>query len=534
MTNSYTNFNKNILNIFCLYLIFILLIFYLNPNFNLEIENLKHWTTYHRDDIAFVYNSLLYSEGIDIHHLDHPSLFTYIFFSWFYKIFYFFGFLNFYDLSGFLNANEEVNLSLSKLFFVSKIVIYFFSFLTIFLFYKILNEITPDKSISFFLTFIFIFSTGFISSSNRLESGLLSLFFVFLSFYFLLRFVKLNKKYELIFLILSFIFLFSAMMQKKMIYFSIPFLFLSLFSVLKKKEIKYFDFKKISFYFLNYKLYLFSLFSIVIFYISYKTIINNNFFLSRDLDFLFLITNYVGLNFLFYLYIRSFQNSFFENILTYNLIFLLTFFFYKIFLIKLLSAPNDIWSISFTNFLGHLNMFGNETIKGAHSFNTINVYLENFLTNIQEVFKIFLFNISYQSILVWLNILLFIILFKKINFNIKISVLVLFIGFFIVQTIILFRYQQDTYFLNTEFLLILSLSLLIFYLKNKKYVLSFCTIIFLSSNFIFIKNVKNVNSMSFCDSSTFKNSNNYESFYDFWTKEIPKELRSKYCLDRVL
>ena len=234
MVNSSTN-KKNILNISCLYLFFILLIFYLNPNFNLDIGNLKHWTTYHRDDIAFVYNSLLYAEGLDIHHLDHPSLFTYIFFSWFYKIFYFFGFLHFYDLSGFLNGNEEINFSLSKLFFVSKITIYFFSFLIIYLFYKILNELTLDGYTSFFLTLIFIFSTGFISSSNRLESGLLSLFFILLSFLFLLKFVKSNNKYGLTFLILTFIFLFSAMMQKKMIYFSIPFLFLSLFSIIKKK-----------------------------------------------------------------------------------------------------------------------------------------------------------------------------------------------------------------------------------------------------------------------------------------------------------
>ena len=99
-------------------------------------------------------------------------------------------------------------------------------------------------------------------------------------------------------------------MQKKIIYFSIPFLFLSLFSIIKKKFIKYFNFKKISFYFLNYKFYLTLLFSIVIFYISYKKIINNNFFLSRDLDFLFLIINYAGLNLLFYLYVKTFQNSF--------------------------------------------------------------------------------------------------------------------------------------------------------------------------------------------------------------------------------
>ena len=130
--------------------------------------------------------------------------------------------------------------------------------------------------------------------------------------------------------------------------------------------------------------------------------------------------------------------------------------------------------------------------------------------------------------------MLFISSFNKTSLNLKISVSILFIGFFIIQTIILFRYQQDTYFLNTEFLLLLSLSLLIIYLKNKKYLLNFFAIIFFASNFLFINSLKSINSNSFCDSSTFINSNKYEAFYDFWTKEIPKEVRKEYCLDRVL
>ena len=130
--------------------------------------------------------------------------------------------------------------------------------------------------------------------------------------------------------------------------------------------------------------------------------------------------------------------------------------------------------------------------------------------------------------------MLFISSFNKTSLNLKISVSILFIGFFIIQTIILFRYQQDTYFLNTEFLLLLSLSLLIIYLKNKKYLLNFFAIIFFTINFLFINSLKSINSNSFCDSSTFINSNKYEAFYDFWTKEIPKEVRKEYCLDRVL
>ncbi len=79
--------NSNYIYYILLFLIFSILTIYLNPNFDFSINSLKHWSTYHRDDIVFVYGTLIYNEGYDQHHLDHPSLFTFIFSSFFYKIF---------------------------------------------------------------------------------------------------------------------------------------------------------------------------------------------------------------------------------------------------------------------------------------------------------------------------------------------------------------------------------------------------------------------------------------------------------------
>ena len=105
---------------------FLLIVFYLNPNlFILDIKYIKHWTTYHHDDIVFVYNSLLYAEGLDQHHTDHPSLFTFIIFPFFYKLAFYLGFIDFYDLSGFLITND-INFALSKLFFISRLCIQLF------------------------------------------------------------------------------------------------------------------------------------------------------------------------------------------------------------------------------------------------------------------------------------------------------------------------------------------------------------------------------------------------------------------------
>ena len=175
-------------NDFIIYLLIIILFslvtIFLNPNFNFSIDSLKHWSTYNRDDIVFVYGTLIYNDGIEQQHLDHPSLFTFIFTSFFYKIFYFFGFLDHYSLSQFVKSNGEINFNLSKFFFVSKLVILFFSSLSLILLYKILYLLCKNKFTSFILCYLFIFSTGFISGSNRLESGLISIFLILLCLYF--------------------------------------------------------------------------------------------------------------------------------------------------------------------------------------------------------------------------------------------------------------------------------------------------------------------------------------------------------------
>ena len=86
------------INYLILFSVFFLLIFYINSSLSFTEDYLKHWSTYHKDDIVFIYNSLLYLEGLEQHHLDHPSLFTFIIFPFFYKVFYHIGYIDFYNL----------------------------------------------------------------------------------------------------------------------------------------------------------------------------------------------------------------------------------------------------------------------------------------------------------------------------------------------------------------------------------------------------------------------------------------------------
>ncbi len=504
---------------------------YLNPSFDFTINSLKHWSTYHRDDIVFVYGTLIYNEGFDQHHLDHPSLFTFILSSFFYKIFYLLGFLDHYTLSGFIESDENVNLSLSKLFLVSKFTILFFSLLTVLILYKIFKLLTSNSFNSFLLSFLFIFSTGFLSSSNRLESGLLSLFLLVCSIYFFLRFINSENKSNIFFFICAFVFLFSSMMQKKIIYFCIPFLLISIIPVIKKNNLNYFKYENINQKF-NYKILLGIFYLGVILFITYKTIINNTFFLSRDLDFIFLSLNYIGLNLLLYLYIKFYQNNNYDNLLTFNILIGLTYFIYKYFLIFFLSAPAAIWSISFTNFMGHLNMFVNDgEIKGALSFDTTYLYLIYFMKYLQNVLLKYFLSFSFQSLLIWINILLFFYNFKKIEFLKKNIIILVLLGFFLVQSIIQFRYEQDTYFLNSEILLIFPLIFLLDYIKIRRKFIVLLILIISSTNIDKINSIKFDNSQSYCNSIL--NNKNFTSYYDFWTKEIPRELVLNFCNDKT-
>ena len=283
-------FSKKYFHISVLYTIFFLVILILNNDILITNEFIKHHSTYFRDDIVFIYNSLLYSNGFEIHHLDHPSLFTYFFFSSFYKIFNFFGFISFNNLEGFLNS-ESIELSLNKLFYISRFLIQIISLIIIFLVYEISKKYSKSNLISFFSTVIFVLSIGFVSASNRIESGLISLFFALLAIYFFIKFIENPNKKRLVYFSLTFVFIFSAMMQKKIIFFLFPFLLFSSIFLINKSMIEYFKynfFNKDKFY----KYILFALYSIVLGFISYKTLINNTFFLPRDLDFIFLTSNY--------------------------------------------------------------------------------------------------------------------------------------------------------------------------------------------------------------------------------------------------
>ena len=212
--------------------------------------------------------------------------------------------------------------------------------------------------------------------------------------------------------------------------------------------------------------------------------------------------------------------------MTYNLVIGSTYILYKFFLIYFLSAPVAVWSISFTNFMGQLNMFvGSEDIKGAYEFSNISLYFKKLYNNLQIVISKYFFSYSFHSILIWSNIFLLLINQKKINKYEKISSLTLLFGFIIIQSILLFRYEQDTYYINSEILLLLSLALNLKPINSLKFLTFFFSIIFLllihpvSLN---LKSISKNNFNSYCQNIDY-------SFYKYYTNKIPKGDIEKFC-----
>ena len=178
--------------------------------------------------------------------------------------------------------------------------------------------------------------------------------------------------------------------------------------------------------------------------------------------------------------------------------------------------------------MGQLNLFvSNQEIKGAHEFNNLGLYLDKLINNFELVVNKYFFTITFHSILIWLNIILFFYNFKKIIIHEKLSLILLLIGFVIIQSIFLFRYEQDTYYINSEILLLIALSINIKFfndLKSSIFICSFVLILLINPIVLNFNKIKNINISSYCDNIEF-------GFYKYYTEKIPMQNIQKICLN---
>ena len=176
-------------------------------------------------------------------------------------------------------------------------------------------------------------------------------------------------------------------------------------------------------------------------------------------------------------------------------------------------------------------MFVSGDVKGELSFESLSIYLLSFVKHFLFVLSKYFLTFSYQSLLIWANLTIFFYNFRKIEKIKKNTIILLFFGFFIVQSIILFRYEQDTYFLNSEILLIIPLIYLLESLTLKKSIIFLLILSISLSNLNLLQIKKDENSEDYCNSIL--KDKNFTDYYNYWTKDLPKNLVLNFCKDRL-
>lgn len=178
----------------------------------------QHWSAILDQDLIIIYNSLLFTSGLEQEYRDHPAFTTFLLHSFFYNII---GFILDIptDINQILNS-DEIELLLQKYFFISRSVNFFINIILIYIFSKVLKRISITREVRYLILLIFIISSGYITSFFLLRSEVLSLALFLTSLYFIL---SKNRNYILSSFIAG-IFFALAMLSKIQIIFLLPFL----------------------------------------------------------------------------------------------------------------------------------------------------------------------------------------------------------------------------------------------------------------------------------------------------------------------
>ena len=408
-------FNKKTIRIVYLIFFFLFTIFFYYQLLN------QHWSAIIDQDLTIIYNSLLLVSGIEQQYLDHPAFTTFLINSFIFKIFnFFFNYPN--DIDSIIKSTNT-NEILQIYFYISRSLNFFLNILLVVLFSKILKSLKIDNSHRFIFCIIFIFSIGFIISIFLLRSENVSLLFLFLSIYTILK--NTNNLYYKFFI--SGIFLCLAMLAKiQIIFLSILLIFL-IPKVSIKKVLNFYENRIINYYLiitLFAGIFLYILLQYYVFDLEiFKYLITEISIRNKYIDLIIFIFSFILIFIFFY-----FKKNFLMSVLYFSL--LLNGF---IFLIILLLFLDQI------GFL-HLNIYTLLRLtnpfqlmiefEGNHIYGSISLYY------IYE--KILIFFSSYRF-----NIfeLIFIVLLFLINLKNKNYILTIFIIFVINTFIVNFRYD---------------------------------------------------------------------------------------------
>ena len=178
---------------------------------------------YTDQELTLSYNGYLLNNGIAQEYSDHPAFFN-ILLNSLVNLFQ----INFYNLPGSIDLlNENILVNIEKLILSSRISNFIlFSIFIYFLFSYIETKIS-NRFISALLTIFFISSYSVFIHTLQYRSEFLGVILVLVSFIFLENFLK-DKKFKILYFILSIIFYYFSLLNKTQMIFYYP-LYLSLF-----------------------------------------------------------------------------------------------------------------------------------------------------------------------------------------------------------------------------------------------------------------------------------------------------------------
>ena len=372
-------FSKKKIRITYLVLFFLFTIFFYYQLLN------QHWSAIIDQDLTIIYNSLLLVSGIEQQYLDHPAFTTFLINSFIFKIFNFFlDYSN--DIDLILNSTNT-NEMLQVYFNISRSLNFFLNIFLVILFSKIVKSFKIDDSHRFIICIIFIFSIGFITSIFLLRSENVSLLFLFLSIYTILK--NTNSLYFRFFI--SGIFLCLAMLAKMQIIFLSIFLIFLIPQLSIKKAVNFNENRVINYYLIL------SLLAGILFYIFFqyyvfdleifKYLITEISLKNKYIDLTIFIISFISTFIFFY-----FKKNFITSILYFSLLLngVIFFIFLILFLDQIGFLHLNIYTLlRLTNPFQLMIAFESHHIYGSISlyyiYEKILIFFSNYRFNIFEL-----------------------------------------------------------------------------------------------------------------------------------------------------
>ena len=434
----------------------LILFYFLNAYFFFDLNG--HWSNNIDSEIIWPYNALLILSGYKVEFIEFGST-LYIFLALFQKLINAINLSQINNLSDFLDINTFSS-NLQELIFFSRIFNIFLGILFLLVFKRIIIKITKNEVMSLVITLILFFSPGFIISMSHVRADFVSLLFILLFLFFLIKYVEDEANEKNLFLILSFIFFNLSILTKIQAFLYFPIISILVFYFSKKRKL-------ISNRFFEYRLFHILTIFLIIISLIYPIL----FLRYTKLSIIFLYYQIFIFNLLFYLYIKFFiildnKNNSYKLILKYNLfligIYFLSFiilnnlpYYYDTLIIKLTYLdPSSILQFAEDDILHKNKDFG---IK---NFDLTKILII-ILNNLYKIFEFYFLSFNYQSLLLYIILILYIFKLKVLSKNNLLATPIFLFIFLYINLVNSMRSNQvyELYFIFSDYLLIILLSI---------------------------------------------------------------------------